>query len=504
MTPKPPTLWIDVEDLFNFAARSLRVNGIQRVCLELLAAAVRLPAGARALRFVRHSADGKRFIAVSWAELEALAAAFKGVETHSSAHLAARAKADGATGTAPDADDAPAGPLDPMIRPMVALVGHEGRAIADAGVDLWRVVLAFLRRQVEALGIAVWLAKGTAVVALRAAGLRRGTAVAARAEHEAAAPMQPGDVVVALGGLWCHPAYGALIADTKRAYGVRFALLVHDLIPIRRPEYCHPGFVRDFTAWLDGTLPQADRVLANSRSTARDVEDHARAIGLALAGPVPVIPFGTGFALTHAIDAPAPEWFPEAGSYALFVSTIDGRKNHAFLFRVWRRLLEALPAERVPTLVFAGGVGGQVADLMQQLENTDYLGGKVMVIHGVSDGELAALYRGARFTLYPSLYEGWGLPVSESLGFGRPCLASNATSLPEAGGSLARYFDPEDVGDAYRKILAVIEDPEDLRRWQEQVAREFRPVPWSAGAAALLAELGVPAEAAREPEAVQG
>ncbi|MDT8349839.1 glycosyltransferase, partial [Roseomonas mucosa] len=93
----------------------------------------------------------------------------------------------------------------------------------------------------------------------------------------------------------------------------------------------------------------------------------------------------------------------------------------------------------------AGRVGWLVADLMQQLENAEWLGGKIRLVRDPSDEELLALYRGCRFTLFPSLFEGWGLPVSESLALGRPCIASNRTSLPEAGGALARYFDPDDL-----------------------------------------------------------
>jgi glycosyltransferase involved in cell wall biosynthesis len=117
------------------------------------------------------------------------------------------------------------------------------------------------------------------------------------------------------------------------------------------------------------------------------------------------------------------------------------------------------------------------------------------VVPDPTDSELAALYRGCRFTLFPSLYEGWGLPVTESLAFGKPPIISNSTSLPEAGGSLARYFDPENTTEAYRVIREVVEDQEGLRDWQARVARDFRPVPWDAAAAAVLRALEGPVAA---------
>ena len=155
-----------------------------------------------------------------------------------------------------------------------------------------------------------------------------------------------------------------------------------------------------------------------------------------------------------------------------------------------RRLLEELPSELVPTLVFAGRVGWQVEDLMRQIANADHLDGKLMVVEDPNDAELAALYQDCQFTVFPSLYEGWGLPVTESLAFGKPCLIADRTSLPEAGGELARRFDPDNLNDAFAAIRDVILDPKGLARWEARVRRDFRPVPWTASADALLAALG--------------
>ncbi len=145
-----------------------------------------------------------------------------------------------------------------------------------------------------------------------------------------------------------------------------------------------------------------------------------------------------------------------------------------------------MPRERVPTLVFAGRVGWMVADLMQQLRNSNFLGGKIMLVEDPTDAELERLYQGCRFTLFPSFHEGWGLPVTESLSFGRPCIISNATSLPEAGGALARYFDPDNATEATAIIRDVLLHPETIPAWQERVAREFRPVSWRETAETVL------------------
>ena len=204
------------------------------------------------------------------------------------------------------------------------------------------------------------------------------------------------------------------------------------------------------------------------------------------------MPIGTGFGATRPRDAAAhnPD-LPPAGSYVLFVSTLEARKNHALAVRVWSLLLDEVRAGRrqpgtVPSLVFAGRIGWLVADLLQQLENTRWLSGNVRMIQDPTDSELRTLYEGCLFTIFPSLQEGWGLPVTESLAVGKPCLSSNAAALPEAGGTLCRYFDPEDLGSAYQAVTAVLDDPACLADWEAQVQREFRPVPWAESARALL------------------
>src|SRR5258708_4019020 len=106
-----------------------------------------------------------------------------------------------------------------------------------------------------------------------------------------------------------------------------------------------------------------------------------------------------------------------------------------------------------------------------------------------------ALYGGCLFTLFPSFYEGWGLPVMESHAFGRPCIISKTTSLPEAGGSLARYIDPDNTTDAYQVIRETIQDQAGLREWRDRVRREFRPVEWSQSAHAVLKALDATKEA---------
>jgi glycosyltransferase involved in cell wall biosynthesis len=468
-------IWIDVEDLFHYAAASPRPSGIQRLSFEIQQALVQRFGTGGAVRFLRHDKVRGGFAEIAWDEVSAL---YRGMVS-----VAPR------PATPPPA----AGPLRPD-RPRGALrraSDHLPTAIRDPLARAVRLQREFLGTVAAAgrVQAASWRALAGAVrAALRPARTGLNAPLPASAAEAFAAAVRPGDVLLVLGSPWSHHDYAGLVARTRARHGVRFALLVYDLIPVRHPEWCDGRLVASFTAWLDGVLPVADTLLAISEATARDVVRHAERAGIALRGPVTPIPIGTGFG-TPPGEAPPSPGLPTPGSYALIVSTIEARKNHALLFRVWRRLLDEMPPGRVPTLVFAGRIGWLVDDLMRQMANTGFLDGRIVIIEDPSDAELAALYRGCLFTLFPSFYEGWGLPVTESLAFGKPCVISRAASLPEAGGSFARYFDPDDLHDAVRVIRAVLDDRDGLAAWEAQIRRDFRPTPWSASADAVVRAL---------------
>jgi glycosyltransferase involved in cell wall biosynthesis len=262
-----------------------------------------------------------------------------------------------------------------------------------------------------------------------------------------------------------------------------FALLVHDLIPLVRPEYFETGRAPNFEPFMRQTLPLADAVLTNSRHTAADVVDWTRRQGIALLSrPIP-LPIGTGF--TRPAGGRLPPQL-EGHDFALYVSTIEVRKNHLQAFRIWSRLLREYPRHRVPKLVFAGSKGWMVADLYKAIENTGHLEGHLVILNDVDDRDLTALYRSCKFTLFTSHYEGWGLPVSDSLAFGKPCVASDRASIPEAGQSLCAYVDPDNTAHAYEVVRDLIFEPGQIAALEKRVIAGFRHVAWEQTVRAIL------------------
>lgn len=484
----PPSLWIDVEDLFLFAAHSKRPTGIQRVAFEISHCLQAEFGGAGRVRFVRHDLKSGGLIEIPWSEVQRL---IDRLTRPSHSLLPQRSSEDGRAGkpTPPPAHQTSRArrwgekALAPLPQP------YRGRLFSCLQMQWWvlgrlsslallvmRDVLHRLRRNAKTV---------------EAAPVTENPST----EEEATlstAHVRPGDVLVMLGAPGSNPNFAALARRCREVFGMRVALLYHDIIPIRRPEWFDATSARAFKAWHTSMLPELDHVFAISRATADDVARYARSCGHPLTRAASVIPLGTGFSLHQPenLGSARSASLPSPGSYVLYVSTLEVRKNHILLFRVWRRLLEEMPPDQTPTLVFAGAKGWIVADLITQMQNSDYLNGKLLHLDGLADDDIAQLYRGCLFTLYPSLMEGWGLPVTESHMFGRPCITSDRSSMPEAGGTLARYLDPENVEDAYRVIRATLDDREGLEAWAARVRAEFQPVSWGEAARHLARELG--------------
>ncbi len=295
-----------------------------------------------------------------------------------------------------------------------------------------------------------------------------------------------GDMIVSLGAGWGVPHYMKHIIAAKRRYGIKFAFLIHDLIPIENESFVEDRHVIQFRKWLQEAVPAADVVLTTSSHT----RDALLKLAKNARWPLPhveVVPLGSGLSDRPMAGEQRMISLPER--YVLFVSTIEIRKNHQLLVRVWRRLLERHGADAVPNLIFAGQIGWLVDDLLADLTASNYLNGKIRLMPGLSDAEVRQAYRCCLFTVFPSLCEGWGLPIAESLMQGKFCIASNRAPIPEIGGDLIDYFDPSDEDDALKKIEQLLLDPSYLTARETRLRAEYHPRTWADCVRALIGKL---------------
>lgn len=251
--------------------------------------------------------------------------------------------------------------------------------------------------------------------------------------------------------------------------------LMHDLIPIDFPQFVGPhharGFVRN-TAWQ---LENSHLLVCVSKYTADRVRCHATASN---PGRVPEIAVASpGAFLKDGIagrDVSAARHTKDR-KFVLYCSTIEIRKNHILLLKVWHRLMPLL-GKRLPTLVFCGRWGWMYEELVAFMEEHPELRDRVQFRSNVTDRELAELYRGAEFSVYPSAVEGWGLGAAECLDFGLPVLISDAPSLAEATQGLMPSIPARDVEAWCAAVAKACTDPAWLDELRATIASRYRPI----------------------------
>lgn len=264
----------------------------------------------------------------------------------------------------------------------------------------------------------------------------------------------------------------------KRAaeQGVNLVILLHDLIPIINPQFTGHDFARDFLAIL--RLPA--HFIVTTRFSMDELEQVRREKGIRNSGPVSIVPLADEFPGAQRNDrapsAPKSGGRLPDGSFVLCVGTVAARKNHEMLLCVWEELRAEL-GDRLPALVVAGARGWKAEGALHKLDDLARSNSQVIFKESPSDELLKWLYSACLFTVFPSVLEGWGLPVGESLWFGKACAASNSSPIPEAGRDLCLYFSPDEpqqIKGAIRSLL----DPV-VRRSNEEKIKAARLRTWA-------------------------
>lgn len=267
------------------------------------------------------------------------------------------------------------------------------------------------------------------------------------------------------------------LAELKRRVGFSVVMTAYDTIPVRLPHLAWSAVAERFDAYLGQMADCADSVLCISECTRRDLRAHLEERGLRVP-ELETFVLGTEIR-SNASREPRPEVLDILGTpFLLYVSTIERRKNHETVYRAYVELVERGRRD-LPLLVFVGMKGWGVDDLYSDLELDPRTLRYVRILDRVSDGELALLYEKCTFTVFPSLYEGWGLPVAESLACGRFCLASNAGAIPEVAGDLIDYLDPWDVPGWADRIGYLVDHPDEVAAREARIRQEYTPHRWS-------------------------
>ncbi len=244
-----------------------------------------------------------------------------------------------------------------------------------------------------------------------------------------------------------HGLSGELPIGIRKS-GIKSVVTIHDLIFRRHPEFYNPIDVKLYTWKFRRTLREADHIIAISECTKRDILEYGGDLITE-----------DNITLIYQSCSPRFTVSPTASTsrYILSVGSIEARKNALLAVKA----LPYLPSDISLVLV---GRHTKYTDVVLAYAKEHQLDHRLKVMHGVPDSDLPALYAGAECFVYPSVYEGFGIPIIEAISCGLPVVACTGSCLEEAGGPDSLYVAPDDalgMADAIRRSLKGAEGREE-------------------------------------------
>jgi len=264
--------------------------------------------------------------------------------------------------------------------------------------------------------------------------------------------------------------------------GARTVLTVHDLSFMRYPACSSPALLSYLLHSVPRSVERADILLADSQSTKQDLIEllHVaeKRVHVVYAGVESRFAPQEGAELQRALMR-----YKIEHPFILGLGTLQPRKNFARLIRAYDHLRRQ---HNVPhQLVIGGGRGWLDEDIYETIETLG-LRGLVRLIGFVHDDDLPALYSAADVFAFPSLYEGFGIPVLEAMGCGTPVVTSSVSSLPEVAGDAALSVWPEDVEALANALWRIIDDGALRNELRQRGFEQVKRFTWSRAATTLL------------------
>ena len=269
------------------------------------------------------------------------------------------------------------------------------------------------------------------------------------------------------------------------AFGARRRIItVHDLTFLYYPEFLTAESRRYYADQIEWAVSTADHIIADSEATRIDLINllgvpASRVTTVHMA----VNPIYTGTYPLQEIHKTVADLGVGEG-YILGVGTLEPRKNWPMLLKVYDMLRRDYRIT-IP-LVLVGGKGWMYEEIFDTISRLG-LDSNVLHLSGVSDVQLAHLYRAAAVLAFPSHYEGFGLPALEAMHAGCPVVASNRGSLPEVVGDAAISLDPDDLDGWVMALNRVLRDPEYAQSLALAGLNQARKFTWANTATATVA-----------------
>jgi alpha-1,2-rhamnosyltransferase len=275
--------------------------------------------------------------------------------------------------------------------------------------------------------------------------------------------VQSGDQLVLLDSSWHDDIFP--LAERLKQQGVGIVSVIYDLIPLTHPQFCDAGLVKVFDRWFDWIAATADGFMAISQTISEQVDSEIqRRLGKAEAAKRWHGYFHLGSELDllsneARLQPDLQRMFRDPAPVYLMVSTIEPRKNHAYLLDAFELLWAQGSNAR---LCIIGKIGWKCEALVERIKRHPQWDKRLFMFNRINDKSLEFAYANARALVFPSYVEGFGLPLVEAMQRGLPAMASDIPVFREIGGEFMAYFDlnrPQTLADKISQFESSNEFP---------------------------------------------
>jgi O-antigen biosynthesis alpha-1,2-rhamnosyltransferase len=308
------------------------------------------------------------------------------------------------------------------------------------------------------------------------------------ARHSQPVAPQSGDWFVLPDAYWARMQVWPA-AQLARAAGAQVATVIYDLIPLTHPQFVGDARSRDFRTYLLTAANHSDALVAISQTVCQELVNwlHQQSEHV----PQPLPPVGS-FPLGWQIKAAAGpvrrqvrQLFDRSRATTpyLMVATFDPRKNHRYLLDAFEQIWSESPDLQ---LCLVGRVGWLCEAIRERVLTHPRLNRQIHLFHDLNDAEVQHCYRHARGVVFPSIVEGFGLPIVEALSSGCPVFASDTAIHREVGQDDCRYFD---LADPTHLKQLILDWEQRLRRGEQPTLTHRTPLDWTDSYDLLLMQL---------------
>jgi len=273
---------------------------------------------------------------------------------------------------------------------------------------------------------------------------------------------------------WNAPYKREILYPIIKKNGFFIFNFIHDLIPILLPEYVQKVTIKNYKPFIETTYKYSDVVLFNSTSSKNDFIDYKAVLKIDRDISTKVIGLGSDFLSSNTIVNDTKTKAILEKKYILFVGTLEPRKNHKEVLDAFDLLSEKYPDLN---LVFIGIKGWKIDSFIDRIQSHPLKDERLFWLNNIDDDTLYHFYQNAFLVTYLSKYEGFGLPIVESLQHGNITITSKNSSMPEVGLDYADYVEDNNLNQLVETISKYTSD-EKLYKKKKQYVKSFKPLSW--------------------------